>query len=92
MRMKYIFITILIFTYIYSSLFRQYTIDLQRINFQKHLYLYSSFQIQHPIPLHLQHRFAEQTFKIYVTMKKFFYPSSYLYPYLVAAHYSPQLQ
>ena len=23
-----------------------------------------------PIPLHLQHRFAEQTFKIYVTMKK----------------------
>ena len=72
MRMKYIFITILIFTYIYSSLFRQYTIDLQRINFQKHLYLYSSFQIQHPIPLHLQHRFAEQTFKIYVTMKKFF--------------------
>ena len=25
-----------------------------------------------PIPLHLQHRFAEQTFKIYVTMKKNF--------------------
>ena len=24
--------------------------------------------------------------------KSFFYPSSYLYPYLVAAHYSPQLQ
>ena len=63
---------ILIPSCIFSQSFHKQCIHFQQNEHHKYLYLYSSPQMLSPIPLHLQHRFAEQTFKIYVTMKKNF--------------------
>ena len=90
MKTKNMGITIFIFTCIFRHKVLEYPTNYQQHSQITGLYFHSNLTKVHSIPLHLHHRFSEQTVKNLATMKRNLYLLFYYYFYRVIIKHSPQ--